>query len=284
MSATNYSHIEVSPVSPVLGAEIFGVDLSRKLSPETLSEIKDAFNRYSVIFFRDQKLTSRQYIRFAQLWGEINVNRFFNSVNDFPEIALVVKEAEHRDTLGGGWHTDHSYDIAPAKCSILYAIDVPIVGGDTLYASMYAACDGLSSSMRKKLESLQAWHSSRHAFGSIQRESEAYKDGRLKNSEEATQDASHPVIICHPITGKKALYVNEGFTVRFCGWTQEESQDLLNYLYQHGSKHEYQYRFKWSNGSLAIWDNLATWHCGTNDYHGQRRELHRITIEGIPIS
>ncbi len=281
--ANDYVNIQVRPVSAALGAEIGGVDL-KNVDDATFSEIRAAFHQYSVIFFRDQEMSPDQHIAFAERWSTINVNRFFKPLESHPRIAQVIKEPDQTDNIGSTWHTDHSYDQIPAMGSILYARDVPNVGGDTHFSSMYRAYEGLSSGMQAMLGGLKAWHSSRHAFGYVTNDLESRKDGRLSNPDLATQDSIHPVVIAHPDTGRKSLYVNGDFTVRFDGWTQEESQPLLDYLYEHGARPEYTCRFQWQKGSVAFWDNRATWHYASNDYHGQRREMHRITLDGVALS
>ncbi|NQV44028.1 MAG: TauD/TfdA family dioxygenase [Rhodospirillales bacterium] len=279
-----YSEITVSPQSPALGAVIGGVDLSKDLSNSAMAEIDDAFRRYSVIFFRDQELMPEQHIAFAERWGKININRFFKAHDDYPMIAEVTKEADQKENIGGAWHTDHSYDQIPAMGSILYALEVPEIGGDTLFSSMYLAYESLSDGMKFTLENLKAWHSSRHAFGYGVVDGESYHDGRLANPDKATQDALHPVVITHPLTGRKALYVNSDFTVRFDGWTAEESKPLLEFLYAHGARPEFTCRFHWQPGSIAFWDNRASWHYALNDYQGYRRVMNRITLEGVALT
>ena len=280
-SHDTYRSIEVKPLLGVVGAEIFGADLSSDVGEEQLSEIRNAFHAHGVIFFREQELTPEQHIAFAQKWGGINVNRFFRPVDGHPLIAEVLKEPHHESNIGGGWHTDHSYDLAPALGSILYAREVPETGGDTLFASMGAAFDALSDGLKDMLRGMNAVHSSRHVFGpGIYG---ADYEGRLGRQSAATQDAVHPVVIRHPETRRESLYVNRDFTVRFEGWTREESAPLLQFLYGHGSRPEFTCRFRWRRGSVAFWDNRATWHCALNDYPGQRRYMHRITVEGTPL-
>ena len=282
----SYRTLQATPVSPALGAEISGVDIAAGISDEQFAELRQAHIDYGVIFLRDQEITPEQHIAFAERWGQININRFFRADADYPMIAEVRKEADQKKNIGSSWHTDHSYDQIPAMGSILYAREVPSVGGDTLFASMYAAYDALSDGLKQMLESMNAEHSSRHAFGEV-----AYADtdlddldGRLGNTAAATQDALHPVIIRHPLSGRPALYVNGDFTVKFEGWTQAESQPLLDYLYRHASQNEFTCRFNWRKGSLAIWDNRCTHHCALNDYHGEARLMHRITIDGEQLS
>ena len=276
--------LEIEPLSNAVGAEIRGVDLARELAPATFAEIRRAFHDHGVIFFRDQRLSPEQHIAFAERFGKINVNRFFGHVPGYPTIAEVRKEPDQKKNLGEIWHTDHSYDAVPALGSMLLAREVPPVGGDTMFASMIAAFDALSDGLKRTLETLRAEHSSRHVFGP----NAAYQGndlkGRLGNAELATQDAVHPVVIRHPDTGRKALYVNANFTVKIEGWTLEESQALLQHLYRHAARPEFTCRFRWREGSMALWDNRSTWHFAINDYHGARRLMHRITIEGSPIS
>jgi len=283
---TEYKTIKATPKSRELGAEISGVNIAAGISDEQFSEIRQAFRNYGVIFFRDQDITPDQHIEFAQRWGEINVNRFFQPVDTHPVIAEVRKEAHQKRNIGSSWHTDHSYDQIPAMGSILYAREVPTLGGDTLFSSMYAAYESLSDGMKKVLRGLRAEHSSRHIFGESALESRDVDDlgGRFCNAAAATQDAVHPVIIRHPLSGRLALYVNGDFTVKFEDWSEQESQPLLDFLYQHARQNEFTCRFQWQKGSMAIWDNRATHHCALNDYQGELRLMHRITIEGEVLS
>jgi taurine dioxygenase len=278
-----YETVKVRKLTGGCGAEVLGIDL-KAMSNRQWDEVQAAFAEHGVIFFRDQTLTPEQHLDFARRWAPIDVNRFFTAVEGYPEIAEVRKEPEQKGNIGGGWHTDHSYDLAPAMGSILYAREVPETGGDTLFASMYAAYDALSGGLKETLERLQALHSSRHVFGVEAYAGRGDLKGRYLNPKAATQDAIHPVVVRHPGTGRKALYVNPGFTVRFVGWTDEESRPLLHYLYQHAARPEFSYRFQWREGSLAFWDNRCTWHYALNDYHGHRRLMHRITVEGVPLS
>jgi taurine dioxygenase len=280
---TQYQTIDVTPVAPALGAEISGVDLAAGVSDEQFADIRQAFVDHSVIFLRDQHITPEQHIAFAERWGPININRFFQPVDGYPRIAQVRKEPDQTLNIGRNWHTDHSYDQIPALGSVLYAREVPPIGGDTLFASMYAAHDALSEGMRATLSTMRAEHSSRHAFGKLEDvTAEVQEDvgGRLGNAAAALQDSIHPVIIEHPLSGRPALYVNGDFTLRFEGWTDEESAPLLEYLYRHAVREEFTCRFRWEPGSMAIWDNRATHHRAVNDYQGERRLMHRITIEG----
>ena len=278
-----YHHVRVEPLSAVLGAEIGGVALDRHVTGEVFAEIRHAFGRYGVIFFRYQRLTPEQHIAFAERFGPIEVNRFFAAVPGYPMIAEVRKEPDQQRNIGNGWHTDHSYDKMPALGSMLYAREVPKIGGDTLFAGMDAAYDALSDGLKTTLEGLRARHSSRHVFGPEGRARRGDLVGRIGNPQLAIQDAVHPVVIRHPETGRKALYVNPGFTLGFEGWAADESRGLLDYLYQHAIRPEFTCGFHWREGSLALWDNRSTWHFALNDYQGERRLMHRITIAGTAL-
>ena len=277
------SNILIKPTSGSMGVEIHNVDLSKELSDSLFSEIRETFIAHGLIFFRDQELTPDDHLRFAKRWGEININRFFVKVEGYDQIAEVRKDADQKINIGGAWHTDHSYDQVPAMGSILLAKETPKIGGDTLFTNMYRAYETLSDGMKKTLESMKACHSSRHVFGAHTGYSKA-SNQRIGNPELATQDAIHPVIITHPESKRKALYVNPEFTVNFEGWTVEESKPLLDYLTEHTTQQENTTRFQWEPGSIAFWDNRCTWHFALNDYPGETRLMHRITVEGSALS
>jgi taurine dioxygenase len=277
------SRIEVRPIAGAIGAEIHNVDVGADLDEGTVGDIRQALLDHCVIFFRDQKLTPEQHIAFAQNIGPININRFFKPVPGYPQIAEVRKEPTQTTNIGGGWHTDHSYDQIPALGSVLLAREVPPRGGDTMFACMAQAYEALSDGLKQTLKGLRAVHSSRHVFGAKSLQANPDRQGRLTNAELATQDAVHPVVIRHPETGRPTLYVNSNFTTHFEGWTVKESTPLLDFLYAHAARPEFQTRFTWAEGSIAFWDNRATWHYALNDYHGERRLMHRITIEGVPL-
>ena len=273
--------MEIRPLDNDCGAQIDGVDL-RSMSDEEVEAIADAQAAYGVVFLRGQTLTPDRQLAAARRFGPINVNRFFTPVQGQPQVAVVLKEPQHKHNIGGGWHTDHSYDQVPALGSMLFALEVPSGGGDTLFASMYKAYEALSPGLRRTLEGLSAVHSSRHVFGKS-----AYakqEDDRYHNAGQATQDAVHPVVIRHPRTGRPALYVNPAFTVRIDGWTEDESRPLLEYLYDVAAREDHTCRFRWEAGSVAFWDNRATWHRALNDYPGERRLMHRVTVDGESLA
>ncbi len=272
--------LDIQPITPALGADIYNADLSRDVHFE---EIHKAFVDYSVIAIHGLRLSPDDHLAYARRWGEINVNRFFRPVDGYPEIATVLKEPDHKEAIGEDWHTDHSYDQIPALGSLLYAIETPDVGGDTAFSSMHAAYMALSEGFRSTLDGLKAWHSSRHVFG-VEQVSESTRTGRIGNPDNATQDALHPVVITHPMSGRRGIYVNQSFTTHIDGWTPEESAPLLQQLYDHCARSEFTCRVRWQPGTMAIWDNRATWHKAINDYHGHRRLMHRVTVEGVSLS
>lgn len=269
---------------PGVGAEIHGVDL-RNLDDDDFREVYRIFAEEGLVLFRNQAISEGEHMGFAERFGEINVNRFFQAHDSYPRIAMVVKEPEQAVNIGGGWHTDHSYDVEPALGSILVARELPTDGGDTWFTSMYKAYDALSEGLQQTLLGLRAVHSAKHVFGSGSSLSER-TGGRFANAEaaDALKDAVHPVVIKHPLSGRKALYVNPGFTLRFEGWTVEESRPLLEHLYAIATDEVNITKFEWKAGSIAFWDNRATWHFARNDYHGQRRVMHRITVQGCPLT
>jgi len=267
-----------------VGAEITDVDISAGLSPTTFADVKQVFADHGLIFFRDQPIDEQQHIAFSEQWGPININRFFTAHDNYPQIALVTKEPEQKINLGGTWHTDHSYDVEPAMGSIIVARELPETGGDTWFTNMYKAFESLSPGLQDTLLGLKAVHSARHSFGS-KKGYQSSKDARVGNAQvaDAMEDVIHPVVITHPLSGKKALYVNPGFTRRFEGWSREDSLPILKHLFEVAISDQFITKFQWRPGSIAFWDNRATWHCAQNDYPGQRREMHRITIEGCAL-
>jgi taurine dioxygenase len=278
------SAIEISPLTTTLGATITGVDLAKPLSNGDFTVIRQAFARYGVIFFRDQHLSPEQHIAFAKRWAPIEINPFFKAVPGYPEIAEVRKDAEQTTNIGGDWHTDHSYNAAPAMGSMLLARELPPQGGDTLFADMALAYEALSPGLKQTLNGLRAVHSASHVFGSQGGYAKLTDVGeRIGGDAPPQADVVHPVVIAHPDTGRKTLYVNAAFTVRFEGWTEDESAGLLHYLYQHAVSSQFCCRFVWQAGSLAFWDNRATWHRALNDYPGYLRLMHRITVQGSPL-
>jgi taurine dioxygenase len=277
-----YRTISVNRISGALGAEISGVDLSQKLDDAVIGEIRHALTDNQVIFFRDQHLTSDQHLAFGRRFGELQVHEFVEGMADNEEILEVRKEADETRNFGGGWHTDVSYLERPALGSVLYAREVPEVGGDTMFASQYLAYETLSDGMKSMLGEMIAVHSARRPYGlnAMSRFAAGERSMKYLFSENAHDEVEHPVIRTHVETGRKSLYVNGTFTIRFKDMTEEESAPLLSYLWQHAVRPEFTCRFRWQKNSIAFWDNRCVQHNAINDYHGQRRVMHRVTIEG----
>ncbi len=278
-----YKHIEVAPLAGALGAEIGGVDLAADLSDEVFQEIQDAFHAHLVIFFRDQELTPDQQKAFGRRFGTLNIHPFVTPLEGHPEIIPIIKEKEDKANFGGGWHSDVSFMEEPALGSVLYAKETPTFGGDTLWSNQVLAYEALSDGMKEMLGGLRAVHSASRQYGA---QGESAKNNASRKAmevavtDEAETYVEHPVVRTHPVTGRKSLYVNEGFTQKFVGMTKRESRPLLRYLYDHCNSEPFTCRFRWEKNSLAFWDNRCTQHYALNDYHGQRREMHRVTING----
>ena len=269
--------MEIRRIAGALGAEINGVDLSRPLSDEDLLKIRNAWLEHLVIFFRDQPLAPEAFMAFARRIGKPIEYPFVKGIAGFPEIIEVKKLEHEKVNFGGIWHSDTAYLDEPPMASMLLAREVPPHGGDTLFANMYLAYEALSEGMKRLLDGLFAVNDSAKANVTRTREDRIRADGG-----EASRPfiAEHPVVRTHPETGRKALYVNVGHTVRFRGMNEEESAPLLSYLFQHQIKPEFTCRFAWQPGSIALWDNRCAQHNPVNDYHGYRRVMHRITLAG----
>ena len=265
--------IEVTPVSPHIGAEIAGVDLG-KTSPRQVKEIHAALLRHQVLFFRDQTLDLESQKAFGRHFGALHIHPGAPGVPGHPEVMPVHTDAKSRYIAGESWHSDVSCDLEPPMGSILYLKTVPPVGGDTMFASMYAAYDALSARMKAYLEGLTATH-----------DGEPYYRGRY--AEKGVDDtgklyprAVHPVVRTHPETGRKALYVNRMFTTRINDVSREEGETILAYLAGHCARPEFQMRFRWRENSVAFWDNRCVQHLALWDYHPQTRSGFRVTIKG----
>ena len=253
------------------------MDLALPLLAEVIKEIRQAFLHHLVIFFRDQPLTPAQFMAFAHQFGEPIEYPLVKGLEGYPKIIEVKKLEHERVAFGAIWHTDTAYLSRPPMASMLLAREVPPFGGDTLFANMYLAYESLSEGMKKLLLQLRAINSSSKADASKTREDVIKHSGKEKKEDYL---AEHPVVRTHPETGRQALYVNAGHTLRFADWSEEESAPLLNFLYQHQTRPEFTCRFVWQPGSIALWDNRCAQHNPVNDYHGYRRVMHRITLAG----
>ncbi len=273
--------MKISDWSEVCGSLVSEVQLAN-LSDAEISELRSTLANRGVLFFRDQDFSPQDHLTFARRFGDIVLNKFFMSVDGFEEIAEVRKEADQTTNIGGGWHTDHSYDDAPALGSILVARELPQSGGDTLFANLHAAWKALPEDLKRQVASLRAVHSNDHIYG---REG-FYAGTDLGKSLKGADDvgrATHPVMVRHPVSGAEILYVNPAHVIAIEGLEKGEGDALLQELFDHATRPEFQCRFDWHPGSVAIWDNRLTWHFAENDYDGERRLMHRITLAGEPF-
>ena len=267
-----YASIQVEKLTPNAGAEIRGADLSQPLDERTFKEIHAALIDNGVIFFRDQHLTPAQQKAFGRLFGELHIHPAApKEVPEHPEILVTHADENSKHVAGENWHSDVSCDLEPPMGSILYMHELPPVGGDTLFASMYAAYEALSEPMKRFLEPLTAMHEGEHVYR-----------GRygVDDRGKVFPKAEHPVIRTHPVSGRKALYVNGGFTTRIKQLPRPESDAVLQFLYRHVETPEFHCRFRWQVNSVAFWDNRCMQHHAMWDYYPQRRHGHRVTIKG----
>jgi len=270
--------MKVRKISGALGAEIMGVDLTKELTADLVKEIRDVFLNNNVIFLRNQPLSSQQFMNFARSMGKPVEYPFVKGFDSFPEIIEVKKLEHERSNFGGVWHSDTTYLEYPPMGSMLLSKEIPPYGGDTLFACQYAAYETLSDTMQRMLSGLRGISSSAKADVSKTREDRIKTDG--KDSAPKNFTNSHPIVRTHPETGRKALYVNVAHTTGIEGLTEAESAPLLSFLFEHQVKPEFTCRWAWEPDTLAFWDNRCTMHNPINDYHGFKRVLHRITLEG----
>ena len=265
-----------------VGAEVRGIDLAR-VDGEELEALKTLVWDKGVAVLRDQSLDPEQHIALANRWGGIDINNYFPLEGEHPEIAIVGKRADQQTNIGGGWHTDHSYDQVPAMGSILVARTLPPTGGDTLFIHMGEAYDSLDEATEAEIEGLSAFHTADHIYSPDGIYAQTDQGANLRGQELKT-GAVHPLVVRHPRTGRRLLYVNPSFTLNIVGRTRAESLPLLQRLWAAAMREELQGRVEWRPGTVAIWDNRTTWHYAMNDYHGHVREMHRITLSGEPLA
>ncbi|BCI66338.1 taurine dioxygenase [Acetobacter aceti] len=276
---SNTARVSAHALSPHIGAVVQGVDLNTSLSSDTIRTIRDLLLRYQVIFFRNQTLTPHQHRDFAKAFGSLHVHPVYPTVPDVPE--AIVLDTDKNDLKDNAlWHTDVTFSETPPLGAILVARHLPEIGGDTLWASATAAYDALSSQMKAHLEGLTALHDFTRSFplsrfGRTADERNHWADVRNRNL-----PVEHPVIRIHPETGRRAIFVNEGFTTEICGIEQDESAALLSFLFRHLARPEFQIRWTWRKGDVAFWDNRITQHYAVDDYRPHRRIMHRVTIMG----
>ena len=278
MTANNGMPLAIAPLVGGLGAELRGVDLSAPLADDVVAAIRQALLAHLVVFFPDQNLSPAQLAALGQRFGVLGRYPFVDGLPGHPEVIEVKKLEHERSNFGGVWHSDTTYLPQPPLGSMLFALEVPPTGGDTLFANMYAAYDRLSDGMKKLLAGLRVVNSS--AKADVTRTREDLIAASPGHAARGVFEAVHPVVRTHPESGRKALYVNPAHSVRFDGMTEDESAPLLGFLYRHQVEPEFLCRYRWRVGSLAFWDNRSTMHYPLNDYHGYRRRMLRVTIAG----
>lgn len=282
--ARRYATLSAAPIAGSLGAEITGIDLSQPLTDAQVADIRAAAVEHLVIFFRDQSLPLDRQEALTRSLGGFGDTPFVEQLDGHAGVVRVVKEADETgiSNFGGGWHTDWSFQAAPPSFTLLYAVDVPPYGGDTLWANGHLAYETLSPGLRCTLDGLRTVHSARRSYapGSHLDRTADRRTMRIHASDEAYAEQEHPLVVTHPESGRKALYLNPTYTIRFAGWTPEESKPLLDFLAAHATQPAFTCRFRWTANTLAIWDNRATQHNALNDYDGWRREAYRTTVVG----
>ena len=270
--------MNIQPLSPSLGSIIHGLNVSKPLTEDLLAALRAVWLDRQVIVLRDQSLSSDQYISFARQLGTPDIYPFLRGLEGFPEITPILKKETEKVNFGGVWHSDTTYQPCPPMATMLYAMELPPLGGDTLFANQVQAYESLSDGLKDTLATLKIICRPDKAVAMATRADRIAGQGRDTSKDNLV--GIHPVIRTHPETGKKALYVNQAHSCHFQGWSMEESNGLLNFLYAHQIRQEFQCRHVWHQGDLAIWDNRCTLHYPVNDYHGHRRLLHRITLKG----
>jgi taurine dioxygenase len=273
------SKITTRTLTPTIGAVVEGIDLSQKLADEQIADVRAALLKHKVIFFEDQHITPVQHRDFAARFGELHTHPLYPGVPEAPEMFILDNHASN-PTDNDAWHTDVTFIQTPPLGAILYAKLLPPEGGDTCWANMQAAYEGLSKPLQRFLSELDAVHDFARGFpsrGTVAKEAGADKHAKAL---EEHPPVIHPVVRTHPETGRKALYVNVAHTARFVDMTDEESAGLLRFLFRHQVRPEFTCRFRWEVGSVAFWDNRCAQHNPINDYHGYRRVMHRITLAG----
>jgi taurine dioxygenase len=269
----------IEPLAGALGAEIRGIDL-KEAADRNCHAIHEAFLKYSVLVFRDQELQPADLMRVGTRFGEPCYYPFVTGIDGYPFIFEVVKEENETVNFGGNWHSDTTYLPQPPRATLLYALETPTHGGDTLFANTAAAYDALSEAMRALVDKLVGVNSASLKVTGGRRKLHSPIGGmKVHDTEKADElEAEHPVARTHPGTGRKALYVSRSHTIRFRDMSEEESRPLIDFLQSQQIRPEFTCRVRWSPGTLTVWDNRCTQHCAVNDYHGQRRRMRRLTV------
>ena len=275
--------ITVTPIAGALGADVDGVNLTEPLSNAQWDTIHRAFLDHHVLRFQAAGMTADQHEAFANRFGPVFPYPFSDGIPEHPNVLEIRKGPEDQRNFGGVWHSDTTYLPVPPLATMLVAREVPPVGGDTLFLNTHLAYESLSDGMKEMLGGLRAFNSAnkRYRTGNRAQQLAAATGTALKDPEPGIEtEAFHPVVRTHPETGRKCLYINRAHTIHFEGWTEQESKPVLEYLYKHIEKPEHQCRMSWSEGTLIVWDNRSTQHFAADDYAGETRVMHRVTIAG----
>ncbi|MEL7172445.1 MAG: TauD/TfdA family dioxygenase [Pseudomonadota bacterium] len=274
-------------ITGAIGAELEGVDLSGPISEDLAGALRDALARHLLIVVREQDIGPEQHRRITEIFGAPAVNPYAPGPVEHPEMTRIVKEADERTgVFGGGWHSDLSFLERPPGGSVLYAVEVPPWGGDTMWASMQAAWEALPEPLKLLLDGRDAVHVGK-PYGvkwAPPVEEQAMKGSTRRGDPEADRERFHPAVLTHPVTGRRGLYLNPTYVMRLDGMSEEESRPVLDQIWRHCALPEFGCRLRWRAGTLAVWDNYATQHYAINDYHGYRREMRRATFEGRPMT
>ncbi|WP_421738331.1 TauD/TfdA dioxygenase family protein [Caulobacter sp.] len=264
-----YEVLDVKPMTRRIGAEIFGVDLGRPMSNRQFEEMHQALTQYQVLFFRDQDMTHEAHKDFGRKFGDLAIHSGVPGLPDHPEIVAIHADANSKFVAGETWHSDLTCDPEPPLGSILYMKVLPEFGGDTCFASMYAAYETLSDKMKAYLEGLSAVHDANPVYKAI-----------FPDIDRNYNCSTHPIVRTHPVSGRKSLFVNPSYTTHIAGLPKAESAAILGYLYQHAGNPDFQVRFRWKENSVAFWDNRCTWHQAIWDYFPDTRTGYRVTVAG----
>jgi taurine dioxygenase len=276
------SQIEVRPIAGTIGAEIHNVDVSRELDDRTIGDIRKALLDHCVIFFRDQKLDAERHKAFTRRFGKIFIHPNYKGMQADAEIITITREPGDKKIVGEEWHADTTMMPEPPMGAILYGVEVPPFGGDTLFANQAQAYEALSDGMKNMLAGVKAIHSDRKVAGPAANKN-AFRATKVREDADWRETVSvHPVVVAHPETGRKQLFVNASYTIGFEGMTEEESKPLLDYLLDHGHRPEFTCRFRWDTGSIAFWDNRVCKHLAIHDAGPFRRVMRRTQVAGGP--
>jgi taurine dioxygenase len=282
VTTTRVGSLTLEPVAGALGATVSGIDLAEASEPAHLDGLRQALADHLVVFLPEQDLSLDDLERVTDLLGGRDVTPFVDPLEDRPYVIRVIKEPTDVLNFANAWHSDLSYLPAPPAYTLLHAWEVPDHGGDTVWSNQYLAYETLSNGLKSTLEGLRAVHSAGLAYGTggLLDQVKDLTSMAIAPSAEAYSEHVHPVVTVHPVTAKRVLFVNPIYTVRFQGWTKDESQTLLAHLYRHSINENFTCRLRWSVKTLAIWDNRCTMHNALNDYSGVRREMYRTSVKG----